>query len=76
MPMKNSSHEFTKEFTQSIIIQLMWYDYIVIVFMVCISTGFGIYYGCFGKKLSTATGYLMGGKKLMVLPVAISLMAR
>lgn len=68
--------ENNNEYTQNTTVLLMWYDYIVIIFMVLISTGFGIYYGCFGKKQSTATEYLMGGKKMRVLPVALSMLAR
>lgn len=58
-----------------------WPDYLVFVLMLVASAVIGIYFG-FGKKKSSRHGsdvvqeYLMGGKQLSVLPVALSLVAR
>nr|CAI5820560.1 unnamed protein product [Callosobruchus analis] len=43
--------------------------------MLSISMGIGLYVGCFGKKQNTAKDYLMGGNKMKVVPIAISLVA-
>ncbi|CAH1999310.1 unnamed protein product [Acanthoscelides obtectus] len=52
-----------------------WYDYAFFGVMLCISMGIGIYVGCFGKKQTTAKDYLMGGNKMKVVPIVISLVA-
>ncbi|KAJ8933052.1 hypothetical protein NQ314_014244 [Rhamnusium bicolor] len=52
-----------------------WYDYILFSTMLAISGVIGIYFGCFGKKQDTTKEYLMGGKRMRVIPVAISLVA-
>ena len=53
-----------------------WYDYILFSVMLLFSAIIGIYFGCFGTKQSTANEYLMGGKTMKVIPIAISLVAR
>lgn len=55
---------------------LSWYDYILFGLMLFISAVIGIYFGFFAKKQSTSKEYLMGGKEMKVLPIAISLVAR
>lgn len=57
-------------------ISFTWVDYAFFSVMLMISLMTGIYFGCFGKKVSTANDYLMGGKKMKTLPIAISLVAR
>ncbi|XP_063925702.1 sodium-coupled monocarboxylate transporter 1-like [Zophobas morio] len=52
-----------------------WYDYILFSVMLLLSAIIGIYFGCFGSKQSTANEYLMGGKTMKVIPIAISLVA-
>nr|CAI5820559.1 unnamed protein product [Callosobruchus analis] len=52
-----------------------WYDYAFFGVMLSISMGIGLYVGCFGKKQNTAKDYLMGGNKMKVVPIAISLVA-
>ncbi|KAJ3663287.1 hypothetical protein Zmor_007590 [Zophobas morio] len=52
-----------------------WYDYIFFSVMLCLSALIGIYFGCFGSKQSSADEYLMGNKKMKVLPISISLVA-
>ncbi|KAJ3663252.1 hypothetical protein Zmor_007555 [Zophobas morio] len=52
-----------------------WYDYILFSVMLLFSAIIGIYFGCFGTKQSTANEYLMGGKTMKVIPIAISLVA-
>lgn len=52
-----------------------WVDYVVFVFMLAISAVVGVYWG-FMKKQSTQTEYLLGGRNMKVVPVAMSLVAR
>lgn len=52
-----------------------WVDYVVFVFMLAISAVVGVYWG-FMKKQSTQTDYLLGGRNMKVVPVAMSLVAR
>ncbi|RZC33422.1 sodium-coupled monocarboxylate transporter 2-like [Asbolus verrucosus] len=58
-----------------ITVSFSWYDYIIFTMMLTISVLIGIYFGCFGTKQSTASEYLMGGKKMKVFPIAMSLVA-
>lgn len=52
-----------------------WMDYVVFVFMLAISAVVGVYWG-FMKKQSTQADYLLGGRNMKVIPVAMSLVAR
>lgn len=61
---------------EAIIPQFKWYDYAFVTIMLAVSGSLGIFFGCCGKKQSTAKEYLLGGKQLKVIPVALSLMAR
>ncbi|KAL5279433.1 hypothetical protein ACFFRR_003822 [Megaselia abdita] len=49
-------------------------DYITIVITLGISTSIGFYYGFF-KQSSTSEEYMMGGRKMKTIPIAISLIA-
>lgn len=51
-------------------------DYIVFVVMLLTSMAIGIYFGFFSKAKNTTDEYLMGGKKMKTIPIAISLVAR
>ncbi|XP_032528970.2 sodium-coupled monocarboxylate transporter 1-like isoform X1 [Danaus plexippus] len=51
-----------------------WVDYVVFVFMLAISGLVGIYWGFF-KKQTTQNDYLLGGRNMKVIPVAMSLVA-
>ncbi|KAK9708911.1 Sodium:solute symporter family [Popillia japonica] len=55
-------------------IEFSWYDYSLFSIMLLGSILIGIYFGCI-KPQVTATDYLMGGKKMKVLPVALSMIA-
>ncbi|XP_063915704.1 sodium-coupled monocarboxylate transporter 2-like [Zophobas morio] len=48
------------------------YDYIIFISSLVFSTLIGIYYGCFGTKQATTKEYLMGGKNMKIIPIAIS----
>lgn len=61
---------------ESITPEFTWYDYVIFVIMLTLSGGLGIFFGCFGDKQSSAKEYLLGGKNMKVIPVAISLVAR
>ncbi|KAK5642168.1 hypothetical protein RI129_008335 [Pyrocoelia pectoralis] len=52
-----------------------WVDYILFSAMLGISTLIGIYFGFFGKKQKTANDYLLGGRQMCAIPIAISLLA-
>lgn len=51
-------------------------DWIVFGGMLCVSASIGIYFAFFAKqKQNTTQEYLMGGKSMGVLPIALSLIA-
>lgn len=51
-------------------------DYGIFIFILACSLSIGIYFGFFSKELKTAEDYLIGGRKMKVIPIAISLMSR
>lgn len=53
-----------------------WVDYAVFISMLALSALIGVYFGFFGKKQDNTAEYLMGGKSMGILPIAISLIAR
>jgi sodium-coupled monocarboxylate transporter 8/12 len=53
-----------------------WYDSLIFIVMLLISTSIGVYYGCFGTKQATPGEYLMGNRKMKKLPIAISVAVR
>lgn len=60
-----------------------WLDYVVFIFVLLICIGIGIYFGFMEKyhqkrrkkKGSEALNYLVGGRKMQVIPIALSLIA-
>lgn len=52
-----------------------WIDYVVFVCMLAISAFVGVYWG-FLKKQTSQSDYLLGGRNMKVVPVAMSLVAR
>ncbi|XP_055635012.1 sodium-coupled monocarboxylate transporter 2-like [Toxorhynchites rutilus septentrionalis] len=51
-------------------------DYTVFVLMLSVSAAIGIYFGFFeGKKNQTTDDYLLGGRKMKIFPIAVSLIA-
>lgn len=69
-----------------VIIQLQrfsWSDYILFVLMLLVCIVIGIYFGFFEKKDKSGDSandaeddYLVGGRKMPIIPVALSLVAR
>ncbi|KAJ0182670.1 hypothetical protein K1T71_002039 [Dendrolimus kikuchii] len=51
-----------------------WVDYTVFILMLAISAVVGVYWG-FMKKQTTQSDYLLGGRNMKVVPVAMSLVA-
>ena len=51
-------------------------DYSVFIALLSCSMAIGIYFGFFSKRLQTAEDYLVGGHKMKVIPIAVSLMSR
>lgn len=52
-----------------------WPDYLVFVLMLFLCILIGIYFG-FIQKTNTESEYLMGGRNMMIFPIALSLVAR
>nr|XP_016923862.2 sodium-coupled monocarboxylate transporter 2-like [Drosophila suzukii] len=50
-------------------------DYVVFALMLGISAAIGVYFGFFAKGADTTEEYLMGGKRMKTIPIAISLVA-
>ncbi|KAH8284099.1 hypothetical protein KR054_010383 [Drosophila jambulina] len=50
-------------------------DYAVFALMLGISASIGVYFGFFAKGADTTEEYLMGGKRMKTIPIAISLVA-
>lgn len=59
----------------STLLMFNWVEYTVFCSMLGFSTLIGIYYGCY-KQQNTVSAYLLGGKKMSIFPVTISLVAR
>ncbi len=51
-------------------------DYGVFGFMLFVSAAVGVYFGYFDKREQTTEEYLLGGRKMKTIPIAISLIAR
>lgn len=52
-----------------------WPDYLVFLFMLFLCVLIGIYFGFMQKTSSSEAEYLMGGRNMMVFPIALSLVA-
>lgn len=53
------------------------YDYVFFIFMLFLCIVIGVYFGFFEKReASVEMEYLMGGKKMSVFPISLSLIAR
>lgn len=53
------------------------YDYVLFAFMLFLCILIGLYFGFFKKRESSAeVDYLMGGRKMGVFPISLSLIAR
>ncbi|XP_055904619.1 sodium-coupled monocarboxylate transporter 2-like [Eupeodes corollae] len=50
-------------------------DYTILILMLALSTGIGIYFAFFSVKNNTVNEYLLGGKRMTTWPIAISLIA-
>lgn len=56
-----------------------WQDYSVFLLMLAICAGIGVYFGFIEKKskaITDETDYLVGGRRMKIFPVAMSLIAR
>lgn len=51
-------------------------DYAVFIVLLSISLLIGIYFGFFGHGADNTEEYLLGGKRMKTIPIAISLVAR
>ena len=50
-----------------------WYDFVIFSLTLAVSLGIGIYYACAGGGQKTTKDYLLGGRKLKTIPVAVSM---
>lgn len=53
-----------------------WSDYTIFVMMLLVCIVIGIYFGFIEKKENTEDEYLVGGRNMPIIPVALSLVAR
>lgn len=51
-------------------------DYTVLFVILSVSLGIGFFFGCFGNSNKSTEEYLLGGRKMKTIPIAISLIAR
>lgn len=49
-------------------------DYVIFSLVLCISAGIGIFFGCIKKQKNTDE-FLLGNRKMGILPVSLSLLA-
>ncbi|KAB0796746.1 hypothetical protein PPYR_10807 [Photinus pyralis] len=56
-------------------ITFSWLDYVVFAALLGMSGSIGIFFGCFGSKQNSSGEYLLGGKRLHIVPVAMSIIA-
>jgi len=54
--------------------QFAWPDYVAFVSMFLLCIGIGIYFGFMNKSVSE-DDYMLGGRKMLVIPIAFSLVA-
>jgi Na+/proline symporter len=69
----NSTTEATGYATE---ILFGWLDFCFFILMLVLSTLIGVYFGFWGKKEDSPHEYLLAGKTMSTLPVAVSLVAR
>lgn len=50
------------------------WDWVLFGAMLAISAGIGIFYACIGGRQKTTSEFLMGGRSLQLVPVAISIL--
>jgi len=50
-------------------------DYVIFAIILAIASFIGLYYGCTGNKQSSTNEFLLAGRSMSVLPVALSLLA-
>lgn len=53
-----------------------WEEWSVFSVVLAFSVGIGIFFGCFGNKNQTNEEYLLGGRTMHPVPVALSLLCR
>lgn len=50
-------------------------DYVIFSLLLVVSASIGVFYGCFGKKPSTAKELLVANRQMSLFPTAMSLLA-
>ncbi|KAG4068534.1 hypothetical protein HA402_004875 [Bradysia odoriphaga] len=69
LPCLPEGTEIVVDFPQT----LDWYEYLIFGGVLALSMAIGVYYGCFGTKNKTNEEFLMAGRSMSILPVALSL---
>lgn len=53
-----------------------WIEYTTFGSLLSVSALIGIYYGCIKGNQNTVMEYMLGGKRMSIFPIAMSLIAR
>ncbi|XP_068917916.1 sodium-coupled monocarboxylate transporter 2-like [Tenebrio molitor] len=53
--------------------KLSWYDYVAFAAMLLVSASIGVYFGFFKSRYNTIREYLLGGRKMKIVPIALSI---
>jgi Na+/proline symporter len=56
--------------------KLSWYDYVAFAAMLLVSASIGVYFGFFKTRYNTIREYLLGGRKMKIVPIALSITVR
>jgi hypothetical protein len=56
--------------------KLSWYDYVAFAAMLLVSASIGVYFGFFKSRYNTIREYLLGGRKMKIVPIALSIAVR
>lgn len=62
--------------TLETITKFNWIEYTTFASLLSVSALIGIYYGCIKGNQNTVSEYMLGGKKMSIFPIAMSLVAR
>lgn len=62
--------------SKAVLINFHNIDYVVFGALLMVSMAIGVYFGYFSKSEQTTEEYLLGGRKMKTIPIAISLIAR
>lgn len=73
--MNSSVEQVLEGLQESVSANFGFVDYTVLFVILSISLGIGFFFGCFGNANKSTEEYLLGGRKMKTIPIAISLIA-